>query len=348
MLYQNVWSKGTNPEARIAFFEADNRNIQYTGRIDFSNPKKPRFWASGVYIKAKFKGTSCEIVLNDQVLWGTSHNYLSIVIDSQEPFRVQTTGPTNRIKVAEGLPNGEHTILICKDTEAGIGYLEFVGIYCEELLRLPARLDRRIEFYGNSITCGTGSDLSTIPCGQGQWYDQHNAYQSYGPTVARELNAEWQLTSVSGIGLIHSCCDLAITMPQVYNKIDQRGDSIAWKFKLYIPHAITICLGQNDGIQDSTKFCSAYVNFIASLRKHNTQANIFCLTSPMADEKLRKVMKNYLTAITDYVNKRGDKKVHAFFFSKNWNNGCDAHPHLNEHKEIAKELSDYIRSVLRW
>ncbi|HVU84722.1 MAG TPA: hypothetical protein VHC50_07765, partial [Puia sp.] len=40
----------------ISFFEADDRNIQYVGRIDFTNPKRPKFWAPGVYIKTKFKG----------------------------------------------------------------------------------------------------------------------------------------------------------------------------------------------------------------------------------------------------------------------------------------------------
>ena len=28
----------------LSFFEADHPYIQYTGRIDFTNPKLPRFW----------------------------------------------------------------------------------------------------------------------------------------------------------------------------------------------------------------------------------------------------------------------------------------------------------------
>jgi hypothetical protein len=38
------------------FFPANNPNIQYTGRIDFSNPLLPRFWQPGVYIETKFIG----------------------------------------------------------------------------------------------------------------------------------------------------------------------------------------------------------------------------------------------------------------------------------------------------
>ena len=123
----------------VTFFGADNPNIQYTGRIDFSNPREPKFWSSGVYIKARFKGTSCEIEINDEVLYGNTHNYLEIVVDNGKPFRIQTTGKTNSIKVAEGLSDGAHTVLICKDTESGNGYLIFRGLPCEVLLPLPDR-----------------------------------------------------------------------------------------------------------------------------------------------------------------------------------------------------------------
>ena len=34
----------TAQQNSISFFAADHPNIQYTGRIDFSNPKLPRFW----------------------------------------------------------------------------------------------------------------------------------------------------------------------------------------------------------------------------------------------------------------------------------------------------------------
>ena len=93
----------------IHFIGADNKNIQYTGRIDFTDPKKPRFWTAGVYIQAKFKGTLCEIVINDEERGG-AHNYLQVAIDNQTPFKIKTTGKSNTLTVAEGLA-GESTPL---------------------------------------------------------------------------------------------------------------------------------------------------------------------------------------------------------------------------------------------
>ncbi len=325
------------------FHDPGNSFIQYTGRIEKTTKSLPWFWSPGVYIKANFKGNICKIYLNDEVLYGTTHNYIDIIIDDNKPERLQTKVTTNTITI-KGLSDDFHTITICKDTEAGNGYLEFAGIYCQSLLQPPPKPKLKIEFIGNSITCGYGADESEIACGKGQWYDQHNAYMSYGPLTARALNAQWQLSAVSGIGLIHSCCNMTVTMPHVFDKINMREDSIAWDFKQYVPDMVTICLGQNDGIQDSTTFCKAYIDFVKTVRSKYEKANIILVTSPMGDEKLTSVLKNYLTSIVSFLNKNGDKNIQKYFFKKRYHNGCGSHPSLSEHQVISKELVGFIKS----
>lgn len=341
-------TKGETRMQTDASIGADNKNIQYTGRIDFTDPQKPRFWNPGVYLRARFTGASCDAVIDDEVLWGKSHNYVEIAVDDRKPFRTQLTAAHNVVRIAEGLSDGPHTVTICKDTEAGIGYLEFLGFRCKGLLPLPPKPARKLEFIGDSITCGAGSDLSGHPCGQGEWYDQHNAYMSYGPITARSLKAQWHITGVAGIGLIHSCCDMGITMPQVFDKMDVRDNKGEWDFKRYQPDVVTICLGQNDGVQDATVFCDRYVEFIHEIRGRYPKAEIACLTSPMGDATLTAALKEYLNRVEDRLHREGDARVHTFFFSRSWNRGCGGHPDLDDHQLIAKELTTYLKKQMAW
>ena len=279
---------------------------------------------------------------------GDNQNYLEIVIDDNAPYRIQTTGHTNVIDVPGKLTNTEHTILICKDTESNNGYIDFIGFKCAGLLPLPPKPKRKIEYFGDSQTTGAGMDLSGVPCDRGQWYDQHNAYMSYGARTSRNLAAQWQLTAIAGLGLLHSCCGMKVTMPQVYDKVFLFKDTISWDFRKYQPDVITICLGQNDGTADSALFCRTYVNFIEALRARYPKADIICLTSPMADTQPTSILKRYLTAITRYMNGKGDRKIFKYFFSKQFHNGCGGHPDIDNHRGIADELTGYIKQVEGW
>lgn len=327
---------------------ADNVNYQYYGRIDFTNAKKPKLWAAGSYIKAKFTGKYCAIALNDQYRYNRN-NYIEYVIDNQTPVRLKTTGTSSNILVSDNLSDGEHTITICKNTEANIGYIEFLGLSVASLVALPAKPDRKIEFIGNSITCGCSSDTSGLKCGQGEWFDTDNAYMSYGAEVARRFDAQYHLTSCGGIGLIRSCCSMTVTMPDVFGSVEFNGSDshTAWDFSKYIPDVVTISLGQNDGPQaaDSAAFCSTYITFVGTIRSHYPDAQIVLLTSPMSKMTY---LEKYIDVVVTKFNNDGDSKVSKYFFTKTWNGGCNTHPTIAQHQEIADELEVYLKTLMSW
>lgn len=332
------------------FYGANHQYIQYTGRIDFSNQLKPKLWASGAYVVIKFKGTACSAQINDELLWGKVHNYIEVIVDNQAARRIQLKGKENTIELAKNLANGTHTLIICKDTEAENGYIELLGFTCQELLPVAAKAKRKIEFIGDSITCGFGSDESEIKCGapNANWYDQHNAWMAYGPTTARSLNAQWHLSSVSGIGLIHSCCDKKILMPQVFDKINMAKDSLRWNFANYQPDVVTVCLGQNDGVQDSAKFCGAYVGFAKTLRQYYPKAKLVFLSSPMADATLKTALVKYIIAVRQTLAQEGERNTGSYFFSKQSIKGCSSHPSLPEQQQISQELTAYLKKEMKW
>ncbi|MEO6681664.1 MAG: GDSL-type esterase/lipase family protein, partial [Ginsengibacter sp.] len=189
---------------------------------------------------------------------------------------------------------------------------------------------------------------SMIPCNAGDWYEQANAWKAYGPITARTLNAQWHITAVSGIGLVQSCCGNTHTMPQVFRQINLEPVGPAWDFKKYQPDVLTICLGQNDGLQDSSIFVQAYIRFIANVRAVYPKTEIVLLSSPMAGKELQAMLMKYCTAVRKELFNNGDKKIHTFFFDKQYTGGCDSHPSETEHQEIAELLTSFIKKTMNW
>ena len=339
--------------------------ITFVGRTDYSTKEAPKQWAAGGYFTFGFEGNTCYIELNDEVLYGNKYNIIEVCVDDVESKCFYTKGIRNIIAIDElfdecdakdtavnymvfntPIGNKEHHVTICRDTETAMGYTQLISVSADNIFKWTPATSLKMEFIGNSITCGAEADTTLMARDQYQWGDWHRAYYGYGPRTARNLNAQWSLVSVSGIGLIHSCCDMDITMPQVYDKMMLRDNKLSYDFG-YKPDVICCCLGQNDGIQDSTAFCTAYVDFIKTVKQHNPQAKkIVLLTSPMDNGELSAWLKRMLASIVDKLTTDGMEGVSYFAYSKAWNNGGAMHPSANEHEEIADELTSYIKTIL--
>ena len=50
---------------KYTLIEADNPNYQYSGRVDFENPKAPTIIYAGSMIKTKFTGKSLKIAIKN-------------------------------------------------------------------------------------------------------------------------------------------------------------------------------------------------------------------------------------------------------------------------------------------
>ncbi len=343
----------------INFYTPDNFNIQYTGRIDFQNPDKPRLSGAGAYIQINFRSSRCDILLEDQN-FNNNHNYVSIVIDGKYHRRIKVNKDKTQYKIAENLKDTKHTLLVCKATEAQNGYIEFKGLLCSKLLLFKDEQKRKIEFIGDSITCGMGLDASEIPCDSAQWYDQHNAYLAYGPLIAKELNADWLLSSVSGIGMTRNWNSPGPTMPEVYKHTYLNTDSNSiWDAGNFVPDLVSICLGTNDfsdgdgsyerGELDSAKFVADYIRFVKRIRNRYPDAQICLLSSPMlSGQKSEQLQKNLSSVLQHTQDVENDNKVHMFVFSSLKAGGCSGHPNRQEHQSMAEELLPFFKKVMDW
>lgn len=338
--------------------------ISYIGRVDRSDSIGPRQWGAGAYFTFAFDGDGCDIDIRDQRLYGNSYNYLEVVVDGEPVARVRTLGERNRltigktqltapadtavkiISVADSLAAGPHTVLIARDTECAMGFTQVEQVAAKGLEAWQPSADLKIEFIGNSITSGMDCYDGEIPFGQGTWYDHHRAYYAYGPRTARALNAQWSLASVSGIGLIHSCCDHKFVLPQTYDKVNLVDNEIPYDFA-FQPDIVVSALGQNDGVQDSATFASAYVDFIGHLREKNPEAQIVLLSSPMANDTLRAFFRQILPAVADEATRRGFAgkagEIPYLIYDNEYHDGGTDHPSMAQQGEIADKLIAFLR-----
>lgn len=343
----------------LTLIKPNNPKIHYTGRIDFSDPEKPKLIGAGAYLQVKFKGTSCAIELANENL-ENKYNYMVTVLDGEYMGRFKVHGEQTRYLLADSLENREHTLVVCKATEAMIGYVEFGGFYCDKLKSFKDTRTRKIELIGDSITSGTGLDTEAVPCFKGIWHDQHNAWLTYGALLARDLDANWMLSSVSGIGIYRTWNRPGPDMLDVYENVYLNTDSSrVWNFKSYTPDLVTVCLGTNDFSNgdnsydraplDSTTFVNEYIKFLQKLRGHYPQAQIICLSSPVFRGKNLDIMDRYLTAIiTQMRDVEKDAKIHKYIFSDAWSSGCSGHPNAAQHRIIADELLPVVKNVMDW
>ena len=330
----------------IKIIEADHQYIQYYGRFDKTDPKKPRFWAPGAYITTRFSGSDCEIFINDQVSEG-SHNYIEVKVDNIDPVRIQLRARANRIQIARDLPGGDHTVTITKNTEASVGYLEMIGFKCNSLLPPPPVPSRKIEFIGDDITAGAGNDARFMPCDSAEWYDQCNAYSSYGAIAARDLNAQYYLTAVSGIGITKTAGDPGGNIMQVADKIDLHKNAVDWDPKKYQPDVVTVMIGNNDQLTDSSSFVNAYVAFLKKLRMQYPASQIVCLSISRGDAKSAR-LRNMVPVVVAAAKKSGDQRVKLLLISGTYNKGCNKLPSMEEHLEISSQVTAYLKQIMAW
>lgn len=332
----------------------------YSGRIEILDDNKVSLIGSASSVSFYFKGNSCNISLQS-IDSSEHHNYVSLELDGQYIGRLKIEkGALKSYPVIISKKKKTHLLTIYKATEAANGAVLFAGTSAR-VIPSTIKKKKKIEFIGDSITCGMGNDTSEIPCGTGAWYDQHNAYLAYGPVVSRALNVDFVLSSASGIGIYRNWNDEhkdEKIMPDVYenlylnNPISDKPYDFAFQ-----PDLISICLGTNDlsdgdGTKErlpfnEEKYVSNYINFIKTVYKHNPKSRIILLNSPMVSGEKNTVLTHCLNKVIQAFNNDTEHKPISLFEFQPMNpQGCGYHPDSNDDKVMADQLFPVLNQLL--
>lgn len=336
-----------------SFVPSDNPKIVYMGRISRTVPETIRFTYPGVSIYANFEGTSLQ--MNAKPGSGS----FMVEIDDNLPYRIDFSEKDSIHTLAEGLPEGTHSARIMYIVEGYEMKPEFKGFYLDDgcsLADAPVLPTRRIEFIGNSMTCGYGveSDNPLEPFS----YETENHYYTYAARTARTLQAQHLVVARSGIGIYRNfgaprtgCNDC---MPNMYNQVLFSDSTELWDFSNYTPDVVCLNLGTNDASQDNYDIellTDAYRKFLRKLRDIYPDSKLVLLSGSMLTGKSLQDVRNAMDKVAAEMNSDGDKEVYRFDMSPQTGSlgmGADYHPSMRQHQKMASELTEYLRKLMNW
>jgi lysophospholipase L1-like esterase len=342
--------------AQVLTFPATDKAISFQGRTVPNAGGAIELISSASLAGFQFEGDSCIIQLRNITAPG-DYNYVALELDGEYMGRLKVSGTELQNSVINPVKKKAwHTLRIYKATEAANGVVLFQGVKASDLKPLQAKSNLKIEFIGNSITCGMGNDLQLIPCGSDKWYDQHNAYWSYASITARMLGADFMLSSISGAGIYRNWNSNGPTVPQQYESAYLHTDSLKeWDFSAFIPDIVLVALGTNDLSNgdgksqrapfDSTTFIREYISFVGNIYRHYHNAELILLTSPMISDERSEVLYICLQSVQKEAAKQfpGQKEIRVFRFNEVPSTGCSGHPTIEEHKMMAAQLQPYLK-----
>ena len=283
-------------------------------------------------------------------------NWFNVIIDNEikTPINV-SQNTTSPVTLATGLTAGNHSIELIKRTECNLGDVQFDGFTINNgyLLDPPAPKNRRIEFIGDSITCGYGNE------GTSQYQSftpkNENGYLAYGSVAARLLEADQITVAWSGKGISSNYGgNMDELFPEVYDRILPYNSTLKWNTANWTPHVVVINLCTNDystSTPDKTVFTTKYNDFVKKIRNQYPAAHIYCALGPMLYGDGLTAARTNIQSVVSSQTAAGDSKIHFIEFpQQDANNGYgeDWHPSITTHKLMANQLVEQIENDLGW
>jgi lysophospholipase L1-like esterase len=324
---------------------ANDANVHYSGRWDLRDPLGPRAAWPACSAWIRFSGTAANAALG-----GNANIGVQVAVDGRPTTVINLRDGQSLYALAEGLPAGEHTIELCKRTETFSGVLQVKGFQLAAGAKpLPvAAPKRRVEFIGDSITCGYGDEAATK--------EEHftnateNAWLAWGAVASRALKAELYCEAWSGIWLMDNGKDE--NMPKRWERTLGGDPASTWDFARWQADAVVVNLGTNDANRpiDSKTWSDTYTAFIGRIRAVYPKAHIFLTIGAMGHGKKGEIAV-FNTAIAEACRKAGDARVHALALANQDaanGIGADWHPSVKTHQLMADAIAAAIRKELGW
>lgn len=233
-------------------------------------------------------------------------------------------------------------------------YIGTIGAFCLGNIEPTQESDVKIEFIGDSLTCGYGIDAGK----EGEFSTEtENFTKTYAYLTAEKLNADYSAICFSGYGLLSGYTDNGninreSTVGQYYDKsaLYYDGGRAFWDFSDFEADFVVINLGANDStycttIQRQQVFATKYYDFIKLIRSKYPNAHIICALGDVNYTLFHAVEK----AVEDFKLNEGDSKIHSLILDFKMGENeivIDGHPGADSNVLAAETLTNKIQSII--
>lgn len=252
----------------------------------------------------------------------------------------------------------ESVVKIIKLSEAqysSMGVAE-IAVYSKNKIVPTEEKQLKIEFIGDSITCGYGTDTDS----QRGYFSTatENFAKTYAYLTAEKLNADYSAVCFSGYGVYSGYTSSGVrnstdVLPLHYENACYLygGRRIPWDFTEFQSDIIVINLGTNDAsycggsLSGRQEFTRRYNEFIKQVRMNNPYAYIMCILGDMNNSMYSCIE----SAVSNYVNETLDNRISAETISYRMDINdivINGHPGYLSNLHAANDLSVKIAELV--
>lgn len=206
------FAHGANAKSTDREVRGDDAAVRYTGRTQVSDDGSVTFDWVGTYFETKLTGGKLAVRLSD-----TGTSYYNVFVNGKLHRVVKACGKDTVIDFVSGIGRGIHTLRIQKRTEGEFGKTtihRFILPMSGFLQKEDRQRNRHIEFIGNSLTCGYGTEGKH--CDEPFKLETENCDFSFSTIISRYYDADYTLVAHSGRGAVRNYGDTvrvsAVTM----------------------------------------------------------------------------------------------------------------------------------------
>ncbi len=341
-------------------------NVKLLGRTYAASDGTIWMGLSGTGAELIYTGSKLSVTMRGNQSSEDKAARVGIFVDCQLEKDLCLTGAEQTVDI-DGKGDTPINVRIIKLSECSSSCCAITAIEAHGgKIEKAASKQRRIEFIGDSITCGYGVDDPDLSHGFST--STEDCTKAYAYKTAMGLDAEYSLVSFSGYGIVSGYTGDGYKntdglVPKYYESygftensgFDGKNPSeIAWDFSAFKPDVIVIYLGTNDSSytgydEDRQKeYTADYVEFLKKVRSVNAQAKIICTLGTMGNA-LNGAMNE---AVSQYSAQTGDKNISTLDLPLQdiAADGCtiNGHPSVTTYDKVAALISEKIQTETGW